>query len=330
MAGPDRGVDRAAGWKPWLDRLAAEPARHQFVDVVDLLTRATDKVEMRHGSSLGYSKGELEGVAFTETSEGTTATLTASFFGLGGETTPLPLTMAEEADRDDDHATIFRGTLDLFHQRLLALLHTAIAGIDHPHTFREDGKDRWTEAILAFLGLADRKSTLTPAQLLRLAPILATRVRSPEMLEAGLRIVLDGLLDKADIACNPFTGEWMEIDKPEWSRLGGLNAALGNSTVLGTSVIHRAGAATINVGPLSGTNYREFMPGGEAHTKVQEMLAAFVAAPVQLEMVLSIEDMTYPPGRLGERRIGDDLWLARSKRGGLATTIRVPVGGPPT
>lgn len=328
MAGPDRSVDRSQGWKVWLDRLVAEPARYQFVDVVDLLSRAADKLEIRHGTSLGYSRGELEGASVRESSEGTTASLTAAFFGLGGETTPLPLTMAEEADRDDDQATIIRGTFDLFHQRLLTLLHTAIAGLDHPHSFRDDGKDRWTESILALLGLADRKSTLTPAQLLRLAPILATRVRSPEMLEAGLRIVLDGMLDKATIVCNPFTGEWMEIDKPEWSRLGGLNAVLGNTSVLGTSVIHRAGAATINIGPLSGTNYREFTAGGSAHTKVQEMLAAFVAAPVQMEMVLSIEDMTYPPGRLGERNLGDDLWLARSNKGGLATTIRVPVGGP--
>ena len=328
MAGPDRGLERSHGWRQWLDRLTAEPQRHQFVDVVDLLTRATDKLELHHGTSLGYSRGELESVTLRESSEGVTASVTAAFFGLGGETTPLPLTMAEEADRDDDHAAIVRGTLDLFHQRLLALLHTAIAGIDHPHTFRDDGKDRWTESILAFLGVADRKTSLTPAQLLRLAPILATRVRSPEMLEAGLRIVLDGMLDKATVVVNPFTGEWMEIDKPEWSRLGGTNAALGNSTVLGTSVIHRAGAASINIGPLSGTTYREFTPGGAAHTRIQEMLASFVAAPVQLEMVLSIEDMTYPPVRLGERKLGDDLWLARSKTGGLATTIRVPVGGP--
>jgi type VI secretion system protein ImpH len=324
MAGPDRGLER---WRPWLTRLAAEPQRHEFVDVVDLLSRATDKLDIRHGTSLGFNRGEIEAVSIEESAAGTTASITASFFGLGGETSPLPLTRAEEADRDDDQAAIVRGTFDLFHQRLLALLHTAIAGIDHPHSFRDDGKDRWTEAILAFLGLADRKTILTPAQLLRLAPILATGVRSPEMLEAGLRIVLDGMLDKATVVCNPFTGEWMEIDRPEWSRLGAGQAVLGNTSVLGTSVIHRAGAASVNIGPLSGNTYREFMPGGAAHNRVQAMLAAFVTAPVQLEMVLSIEDMTYPPGRLGQRHLGDDLWLARTSKAGLATTIRVPVGG---
>lgn len=325
MAGPDRGLDR---WRPWLARLTAEPHRYAFRDVVDLLSRAVDKVHLRHGSSLGFNRGEIEAVEITETSAGTSATVTVAFFGLAGETTPLPLTMAEEADRDDDQAAVIRGTFDLFHQRLLSLLHTAIAGIDHPHTFRDDGKDRWTEAILAFLGLADRKTTLTPAQLLQLAPVLATGVRSPAMLEAGLRIILGDMLDKATVVCNPFTGEWMEIDKPEWSRLGAGQAVLGTTSVLGTSVIHRAGAASVAIGPLSGNTYREFMPGGAAHARVQAMLAAFVTAPVQLEMVLSIEDMTYPPGRLGQRHLGDDLWLARTSKAGLATTIRVPVGGP--
>src|SRR5690606_939611 len=136
--------------------------------------------------------------------------------------------------------------------------------------------------ILALLGLADRTTSLPPAVLLRLAPILATGVRSPEMLEAGLRIALDGWLDRAQIRCSPFTGDWMEIDRPEWSRLGGANAALAASPVLGTTVMHRAGGARINVGPLSGDAYRQFMPGGPAHARVQEFTGAFLSAPVKL------------------------------------------------
>lgn len=325
MAGPDRDLD--AAWKVWRDRLVAEPARHEFVDVLDLLGRFADPVTLRHGTSLGFGRGEVEAVAISEPASGKpSATVTAAFFGLAGETTPLPLGVAEEADRDDDHAAIVRGLFDLFHHRLLGLMHAAITGLDYPHSFREDGKDPWTQGILALLGLTDRPTTLTPAQMLRLAPILATGVRSPEMLEAGLRIALDGWLDRARIRCAPFTGDWMEIDRPEWSRLGGTNAAVSSSAVLGTMVMHRAGGARVTVGPLSGDAYRSFMPGGPAYARVQEFTGAFLEAPVKLEMVLEIEDMTYPPGRLGERRMGDDLWLARSKQAGLATKIRVPLG----
>ncbi len=327
MAGPDRDLE--ASWRVWRERLLAEPARHEFVDVVDLLARFAGPVTLRHATSLGFAGGELSGVELAADAAAAAkpaATVTANFFGLSGETSPLPLGVVEEADRDDEHGAIVRGLLDLFNHRLLGLMHAAITSLDYPHAFREDGKDPWTQGILALLGIAAPNTTLTPAQLLRLAPILATGVRSPEMLEAGLRIALDGWLDRAQVRCKPFTGDWMEIDRPEWSRLGGHNASVGTSTVLGTMVMHRAGGAAINIGPLSGDAYRNFMPGGPAHARVTEFTGTFLMSPVRLEMVLEIEDMTYPPGRLGERRLGDDLWLARSGRAGLATKIRVPLG----
>jgi type VI secretion system protein ImpH len=321
MAGPDRDLE--GPWKVWQERLVAEPARHEFIDVLDLLARFADPVVLRHATSLGFARGEVEGIELHEGEGKPSATVTAAFFGLAGETSPLPLSVAEEADRDDDHAAIVRGLFDIFHQRLLALMHMGITALDYPRSFREDGKDPMTRGILSLLGLTQRTGSLPPAVLLRLAPILASGVRSPEMLEAGLRIALDGWLDRAQVRCSPFTGDWMEIDRPEWSRLGGTNAALAASSVLGTTVMHRAGGARINVGPLSGDAYRQFMPGGQAHARVQEFTGAFLSAPVKLEMVLEVEDMTYPPGRLGERRMGDDLWLARSGRTGLATKIKV-------
>ena len=324
MAGPDRDLD--AAWKVWRDRLVAEPARHEFVDVLDLLNRFADPVTLRHGTSLGFGRGEVEAVTISEPTSGKpSATVTAAFFGLAGETSPLPLSFVEEADRDDEHGAIVRGLFDLFHHRLLTLMHAAITSLDYPHSFREDGQDPWTQAILALLGVAGKRSSLPPALLLRLAPILATGVRSPEMLAAGLRIALDGLLGDAEVRCRPFTGDWMEIDRPEWSRLGTHNASLGASSVLGTMVMHRAGGARINIGPLSGDAYRQFLPGGLAHARVLDFRSAFIKAPVQLEMVLEVLDMTFPPGRLGERRLGDDLWLARSGKAGLATEIRVPL-----
>lgn len=323
MAGADRDLEAAS--EVWLARLTAAPARHEFVDVLDLLARLTSRVTLRHSTTLGYSPGEIAAIEVETADDRSHATVTAAFFGLAGETSPLPLSFVEEADRDDEHGEIVRGLFDLFHHRLLGLMHTAITGLDYPHSFREDGSDPWTQAILALLGVSGRRSALPPALLLRLAPVLATGVRSPEMLAAGLRIVLDGLLGDAEVRCSPFTGDWMEIDRPEWSRLGGLNAAVGVSAVLGTMVMHRAGGARVHIGPLSGDAYRQFLPGGVAHARVLELRSAFIKAPVQLELVLEVLDMTFPPGRLGERRLGDDLWLARSGKAGLATEIRVPL-----
>lgn len=323
----------------WAERLAEAPGRVDFLTAVDVLARATggaplgagerfqdERVLLAHAPGLGFSRGEVDEVALERAADGLRARLVGEFFGLTGAVTPLPLHLAEEADRDDEHGEVVRGVLGIFHHRLLSLLYRGVRQLDYPGGFREDGRDPWSLRVLALLGVGERERSLSVAHLLRLAPVLASGVRSPQMLEAALKIALDDCLGAAQIRCEPFTGEWMPIDPAEWSRLGEDTAAVGVTAVLGTSVMHRSGAARIVVGPLSGDNYKEFAAGGRAHERVAELLDVFLDEPLHLDMVLEIQDMTYPPARLGERRLGDDLWLARSKQSGLTTRMTVPMG----
>lgn len=323
----------------WAERLAEAPGLVDFFTAVDVLTQATggaplgaserfqdERVLLGHSPKLGFLRAELESVALERGADGLRARLVGDFFGLTGAATPLPLHLAEEADRDDEHGEVVRGVLGIFHHRLLSLLYRGVRQLDYPGGFREDGRDPWTLRVLALLGVGDRPGALSVAQLLRLAPVLASGVRSPQMLEAALRIALDDCLGQATVRCEPFTGEWMPIDPAEWSRLGEDTAGLGVTSVLGTSVMHRSGAARVVVGPLSGDNYKEFAPGGRAFERASEVLDTFLDEPLHLDMILEIQDMTYPTARLGERRLGDDLWLARSKQSGLTTRMTVPMG----
>jgi len=337
VARADRPVKETA--ESWAERLAAAPGLVDFFTAVDVLTAATgggelgaserfqdEKVLLGHAPGLGFLRAEVEKVALERGPEGLRARLVADFFGLTGAATPLPLHMAEEADRDDDHGEVTRGVLGIFHHRLLSLLYRGVRQLDYPGAFREDGKDPWTLRVLALLGVGERQRSLSVGQLLRLAPVLASGVTSPQMLEAAMRIALDDCLGQATVRCEPFTGEWMPIDPAEWSRLGSATAGVGVTSVLGTSVMHRSGAARVVVGPLSGDNYKEFTPGGRAYERAAEVLDTFLDEPLHLDMILEIQDMTYPPARLGERRLADDLWLARSKQAGLTTRMAVPMG----
>lgn len=337
MARPDRPVKETA--ETWAQRLAEAPGPVDFFTAVDVLVQATgggelgaserfqdERVLLAHAPGLGFLRAELESVKLERESDGLRARLVADFFGLTGAATPLPLHLAEEADRDDDHGEVVRGVLGIFHHRLLSLLYRGVRQLDYPGGFREDGKDPWTLRVLALLGVSERARALSVAQLLRLAPVLASGVRSPQMLEAALRIALDDSLGQASVRCEPFTGEWMPIDPAEWSRLGSQTSGIGGTAVLGTSVMHRSGAARVVIGPLSGDNYKEFTPGGRAYERAAEVLDTFLDEPLHLDMVLEIQDMTYPPARLGERRLADDLWLARSKQAGLTTRMSVAMG----
>jgi type VI secretion system protein ImpH len=321
----------------WAERLSQAPAEVDFFTAVDVLAEATgapppgqaerfqdERVALVHTSGLGFVRGEVESASLTKDREGARAKLVSNFFGLTGAVTPLPLHLAEEADRDDDHGELVRGMLGLFNHRLLSLLHRGVRQLDYPRGFREDGRDPWSQRVLALLG-AGGPHSLSASHVLRLAPVLASGVRSPQMLEAALRIVLDDCLGEARVRVEPFTGEWMAIDPSEVARLGSDTARVAMTSVLGTSVLHRSGAARVQVGPLSGDTYKEFTPGGRAHDRALDLLDAFLDEPLHLDMVLEIQDMSYPPGRLGERRLSDDLWLARSKRAGT-TKISVPLG----
>lgn len=338
MASPVRPVKETA--ESWADRLAEEPGRVDFFTAVDVLSQATgggpigaserfqdERVRLGHHPGMGFARAEVESVTIERGAEGARAQVVTDFFGLTGAVTPLPLHIAEEADRDDEHGEVVRGVLGMFHHRLLSLLYRGARALDYPSNFREDARDPWSLRVLALLGVGERPRALSPAHLLRLAPVLASGVRSPKMLEAALRIALDDCLGEAKVRCDPFTGEWMPIDPAEWSHLGDGSARVGMSAVLGTSVLHRSGAARIVVGPLTGDNYKQFTPGGAAHERVNELLDAFLDDPLHLDMTLEIQDMAYPPAMLGERRLGDDLWLARSRSSGLTTRISVPLSG---
>ncbi len=134
-----------------------------------------------------------------------------------------------------------------------------------------------------------------------------------------------GLVVAGKGGVDPFSGAWMPIDESQWTRLGGGNARLGDSSVLGTEVLHPSGAAQIVVGPLGGEHYKVFTPGGAGHGLVRALTEGFTPEPIHYDLVLEIEDMSYPPGILGLRRLGEDLWLARSDRKGVNTRMVVAV-----
>lgn len=331
MASQDRDV---ATSRRWLEQLEAAPGRVGFFAAVDLLERVNggprvgtaerhqdETLLFRHSTSLGFNKGEVVSV---EPWPPKGHAMTVAFFGLTGAVTPLPLTYAEEADADDDESEVMRGFLDLFHHRLLSLLVRGVRETDYPRTFeRETCQDPWSRRVLALLGLdeASRPPHLSSGCLLRLAPILAAGTCSPRMFAEALGIVLEEFLGGAQIRCEPLTGSWMPIDKEQWTRLGTATAVLGDTAVLGSNALHPSGAARVIIGPLTGEGHKAFTAGGEGHIRARELLDLLVPEPVRVELVLEIEDLAYPSGRLGERRLGVDFWLARSRAGG--TTARV-------
>ena len=299
----------------WLWRLFPAPGERQH----------DERVQFAHTSALGFDAREIDAVEL-HGEPPTRATLTLSLFGLCGSASMLPHYLLEEADRDDERGAAVRGLLDVFHHRLFTHLVRGLGAVDLARTLRADGRDIWSRRLLAFLGhdLAEG-AAISPALALRVAPVLASGVRSPAMLAAALRIVLADQLGRARVHVDAFTGTWMPIDQAQWTRLGHPTARLGDTAIAGTEVFYPAGAAQISIGPLLGDHYQIFTPGHLGHARIRELTDSFAPDPLRYDLVLEIEDMAYPPGLLGQRYLGKDLWLARSDTAGVSTRMQVPL-----
>ena len=334
MACADRGLD--AGGLAALQRLCADAGMYTLLTLVDELGRLLpaaekigaaasprdERVHFTHASGLHFDHGEV--VAVELHGEPPVARVTASLLGLCGGAAPLPLYMAEEADQDDEQGAAIRGLLDLFHHRSFSLLVRGLRDIDLATAIRPDGSDAWSRRVLALLGHDDTTANSLPRPtLLRLAPILASGVRSPAMLAAALRICLESQLGQATLRVEPLSGSWTAIDEPQWTRLGAPTARLDDSAVLGTEVLHPSGAASIVIGPLSGEHYKIFTPGHAGHDLTRALTDGFTPEPIHYDLVLEIEDLRYPPGLLGLRHLGVDMWLARSDLEGVKTRMVV-------
>lgn len=332
----------------WLDRLSDAATSTSLVAAAELLARlfpaphlevvdqeraeertrerpAAEGIRFRHSSSLSFYRGELAEIELRGEPP-YEATLVASLFGLCGAATPLPLYFAEEADEDDDRGAAIRGLLDVFHHRLFSLMIRGLRTVDLPATLRPRGDDIWSKRLLAYLGLTGAADGAIPsATLLQLAPILASGVRSPAMLSAALQILLKDHLGGANLRVEPFSGGWMPIDRPQWTLLGLGTACLGDTFVAGTEVLHPSGAAEIVIGPLTGEVFKKFTPGHLPYQQVAQLTAGFAPEPIHYDLILEIEDLSYPPAILGVRHLGDDFWLAHSDHAGVSTKKRVAV-----
>lgn len=301
---------------PWLAELRAHPARHDLLAAWALLCKlspasSTDRsestgectpgpVRFSHSADMALATGELVDIEI-DPGDPTRHLVTTAGPGLLGPASPLPLALADDLDNPLAHAV-----LDLFHHRRTLLLCRGLLAADLPGTL--DGEDPWSRRLLALVGLAD--PSRAPLTALRLAPIFAAPDRSPRALALALaRLLPDLLAAPFTLRCEPISDRWTALAPDQHSRLGGASARLGDTAALGVAVRLPGAAARLTLGPLPASALELLRPGGPAHTQLCALLADFIAEPLDLELLLELEDVSLPPGRLGQRALGRDLWL---------------------
>jgi type VI secretion system protein ImpH len=337
-----------------VEHLLANAREYDFFVAVSMLERLTaeavrvggdgpydrEAIRFRHDPSLAFSAAEVVRVKRVKVPRPAEHALeqkrsrfeiTTTFLGITGSVTPLPLYLAEEIEQGDEATRIKQDFLDLFHHRVISLVYRVGMKFDFAREYVHDANDSWSRRMLALVGF-DAYDTWRPRhlprwQILRLAALFGANVRSGRTIEVALQDVIGHALLGAKVSMRQFSGEWTPLDKEQRMALGVLNSRLGIDSVLGIECFHKAGKATVVIGPL-GDNFRRFLADGDLYPVVCEVLGLLTTEPVEFELDLVLAPQARPPFLLGKiegGRAGFDAWLSSRTGAKKETHLRVPL-----
>lgn len=323
------------------EAINAAPQRPGFFPLVALLERLTanaarvgelgpvseEQIRFRHDPHLGFSSGDVSAVALRQVPvrpedpalQRPLFEVVTTFLGLTGSATPLPFYLAEEVAQEDPDRPVLREFLDLFHHRLLSLLYRLDSRYRVTREFTSSCTDQWSRRILALAGFDRYERTqpqvLRPWQLLRIAPLLASRVRTAEKLELALQELLAEELDGAQVKVQQFVGRWVDIDAR--MQLGLANHQLGRNALLGSRAFDRMGRFQVEIGPLPLRTYRRLMADGDLYPLACEVVSLCVRDPLEYTFELFLaESVTHLLHLSSVRpsRLGFETWLGTSRQ----------------
>lgn len=282
-----------------------------------------ERIRFRHNPSLSFSAGDLDAVFADELEDGRERIVVqANFLGLSGSVSPGPSYIAEELAQPGEGVEVQRAYFDLFHHRLYGLLFRGITQYDLPSQLAGENRNTWISRLACLCGLDLERNAdfhyLDALDILRIAPLLATRVRSAKVLEIALNNTLrEHLGPTSQCRIESFCGDWSSLDEDSRICLGQANHKLGHSTVLGRELAHRAAKAKVVIEPLREDQFRDFVRGGPAYGAIYELLQVMIDDPVDIEVDLRIQRQDAQSWCLGRSRLEIDSWLSGPQKAEL-------------
>ncbi len=307
------------------DVLRAHGGGFEFVQLVRLLMRlypdraavggwddpADEVARFSVPPSLAFPPSQVARI--TLPTDDTPARVAVRFFGLTGPMGVLPHVYTEHAIvRSRDKDTSFRDFLDLFHHRALSLFYRAWER-SHTSVVAERGEeDRLRSHLLDIAGAGTdgvQQRSHVPADTLAFyAGLLGVRSRPA----VGLALLVADAFDVA-ATVEQFIGEWRTLSHGGQLALDddGPDGQLG-SAVVGNAVFDPHARVRLRLGPLTRTQFEQFLPGGEWHEPLRCLVRLYADDQVGVEAQLVLSRAHVPAAQLGHTeapRLGLGTWL---------------------
>ena len=334
-----------------IDRLFREPFRFDFFQAVRLLdsharreeqtrrrwpvghdaTPLQEIVRFRAPPSLSFPAGSIVGLAASDgdgADRKAPPDMTVPFLGLTGPSGVLPqhytsLLIERCHVKHKDYA--LREYFDLFHHRLVSLFYRAWEKCHFQFVFervqleRPGEDDDFTFALYSLVGLGTeglrRKMAFDDEAVLLYGGYFAHFPRNAISLECLL-----GHYWEIPLTVQQFHGQWLYLSEEEQTALPsaanplGQNCALGVNAIVGTRVWNIQSMFRICIGPVTYSQFREFMPVGRRLLPLCQMVRLYAGMEFDfdVQVVLKKEEVPWcqlPADHAAAPRLGWNSWI---------------------
>jgi type VI secretion system protein ImpH len=271
-----------------------------------------ERIRLRPHLDLVHPRTDIEDIRETEQPDGTYRYhVDVTFMGLYGSSSPLPMQYTEDMIRRDEHESLLRGFLDIFHHRLLSLFYRVWEKYRHSVQYDPSGRDYYSRRLLTLLGAAleaqPADQSLPAGKLLAYAGLLSQQPRSAESLRAAIQHHFpEGAVEI--VQCKP---RYAEIPASQRFALGARSCTLGSDTVLGSRVYDCSGNFEVRLGPLGLEDFLGMTPEGSSMDQLRELVDVMNSDGLDYEVTLILRGSEVPPVQLNntQTRLGWSSWL---------------------
>lgn len=312
-------------------RLLAEPQHFEFFQAVRLAVwwfaehgvppeqALARNLRFQNSLSLGFPASQIEKLAFVKGgADGDKAAgldqaqirITPTFMGFLGAHGALPAHFTERilAWQASEHDEAPRAFLDMLSNRMLALFYEAWRKYRVEHAVG-GATDHFMPLLLSLAGLAHGGGPdQVPAEAIAFyAGLLQQRPVSSVVLGR----ILSGYLG-VPVQVHEAVDHWAVMTPLEQTSLGGPNAQLGKTALVGERSWRPDLKARLAIGPLARAQYESFLPGRSSCIALRRMLGMFAEPTVTYEAALILRAQEARPAVLANEkgaRLGQDAFL---------------------
>lgn len=330
MATTSGQPDITIGAEKLQELMQAEPHGFRFFQMVRLIEKlhperkpvgifvspSEEVVRFTATPSLTFPASELGSYIPQEDSP---SSLEVNFMGLNVINGPMPRTYTEtllERKRNKDQATL--EFFDLFNHRVVSLFYRAWTRYRFFIAYEkaQGGEDEITERLYDLVGLGApelRHRLAIPDECsIYYSGFLSQQVRTVE----GLRQILEDYF-QVHVEIRQFTGTWVRLPIEQRTILRDsetLTECLGVGTVVGDEIWDQEGTMTVRLGPMTLTQYRQFLPGSRGQAELQAWLKFFSRRSFDFVVQLVLAREEVPQTELKATpmlpsRLGYESWL---------------------